>query len=193
MEKLDAEYWDSRYCEDNTPWDIGYASPAILDYFKNVDKESQILIPGAGYAHEAIELFKMGFKNVVVCDWAEHAIEKFANAHPEFPKNQLITGDFFELDGLYDYMIEQTFFCALPPPMRKEYVKKSHQLLKPNGILTGLLFATEFEKEGPPFGGTKTEYLSLFQSDFQILHMEISEKSIPPRMGNEFFVEIKKG
>jgi cyclopropane fatty-acyl-phospholipid synthase-like methyltransferase len=67
---------------------------------------------------------------------------------------KIILGDFFDHQEKYDIIVEQTFFCALPPTMRQHYVSKMHSLLKSNGLLIGLLFNRSFEKS-PPFGGNK--------------------------------------
>ena len=57
--------------------------------------------------------------------------------------------------------IEQTFFCAIDPQYRKDYVRQSNKLLKSKGKLVGLLFDFPIE-QGPPFGGSISEYKALF-------------------------------
>ena len=197
MKNLDKIYWSRRYEEDNTPWDIGQASQPLIAYLKTIqEKDLRILIPGAGYAHEAAFLFEHGFKNVFVCDWAEQALEVFHKRNPEFSKENLICENYFDLDLKVDLIIEQTFFCALPRNLRMKYVEKSAQLLqktsKTYGKLVGLLLAQEFKMDGPPFGGTPEEYNKLFSPHFKIEKMEISQNSIAPRAGRELFVTFKK-
>lgn len=188
---LSAQYWNQRYIDQNTPWDIGIPSPAIIKYLQEqVDKSTKILIPGAGKAHEAIWLHQNAYENVWVCDWAEDAFIHLKAAAPDFPDEKLICGDFFDLVLEIDLILEQTFFCALPPEKRKAYVKKTASLLSTDGKLAGLLFARPFPFQGPPFGGTKVEYRDLFQNDYDILQMEISQDSIGPRLGNELFIEL---
>jgi hypothetical protein len=85
-------------------------------------------------------------------------------------------------------ILEQTFFCALEPSLRKAYAEKIHSILNLDGKLVGVLFNCEFEKQGPPFGGTKSEYLTLFESYFEVHKMEDCYNSIQPRKGNELFV-----
>ena len=103
----------------------------------------------------------------------------------------MILGDFFEHQGEYDLILEQTFFCALPPSMRQNYVLKMHQLLAKDGILAGVLFDRYFES-GPPFGGSQTEYNLLFKEAFDSLKMETAHNSIAPRANSELFFELKK-
>jgi len=67
-----------------------------------------------------------------------------------------------------------------------------YELLNSGGKLTGLLFNKEFEKEGPPFGGTSAEYESLFQHHFEIKILEDCYNSIQPRAGSELFFKFVK-
>ena len=85
-------------------------------------------------------------------------------------------------------MIEQTFFCALDPKLRLDYIQKCKKLLHHNGKLVGVLFGVEFPIQGPPFGGTKDEYESDFSKYFEIEVLEPCYNSIKPRSGNELFI-----
>lgn len=193
MERLNKNYWNDRYEENNTPWDIGYASPPLTDYIDTLeDKNIRILIPGAGKGHEVAYLFNQGFQNVYVCDWAGKAFDDFYQIMPDFPGEQCLISDFFELEIEIDLIIEQTFFCAIDPSLREKYAQKTADLLADNGILAGLFFASEFPFEGPPFGGTRQEYHKIFNPYYQILEMDIAKKSIPPRQGNELFFRFQK-
>jgi len=186
--KLDQAFWKDKYKQQQTGWDIGYASPPIISYFDQVEtKDIKILIPGCGNAHEASSLFKMGFTNVYILDIVEETLHRFAEKTADFPKSQILCGDFFNLKGQFDIIIEQTFFCALLPDHRNEYVSKMKSLLKTGAKLVGVFFDIEFETQGPPFGGTKKEYEKLFSSSFTIKTLEKCYNSIPPRMGNELF------
>jgi copper chaperone CopZ len=100
-------------------------------------------------------------------------------------------GDFFKHQGKYDIIIEQTFFCALPPFLRQKYVWKMHHLLADDGILAGLLFNRTFEVS-PPFGGSKKEYELLFKNAFDVIKFETAQNSIAPRTNSELFIEFKK-
>lgn len=185
------EYWENRYVNDEIPWDIGYPSPALSSYFQKLQhKELKILIPGGGNSHEAEWLWKNGFKNVWVIDISSTALTNFHSRFPDFPKSQLLVQDFFTLDEKYDLILEQTFFCAISPDLRKDYVKTMHKLLKPHGKLIGLLFDFPLTESGPPFGGSKKEYQDLFADLFKIYRLEKSYNSIKPRNGKEFFFQF---
>jgi hypothetical protein len=95
---------------------------------------------------------------------------------------------FFQHEGQYDLILEQTFFCAINPALRKDYVAKMKTLLMPEGKLVGVLFDKEFDKEGPPFGGCKCEYEPLFKNDFHFKTFEACYNSAKPREGSELFM-----
>lgn len=188
---LDEKYWDNRWENQETAWDVGYASPAITDYMDRIeDKNISILIPGCGNAYEAEYLLKKGFQNITLIDIAPKAVEILKNKFRNDPQIQVILGDFFQHKGAYDLMLEQTFFCAIPPSMRQDYARKSAELLQPKGKIVGVMFDAVFEHPGPPFGGCQCEYKPIFEPFFEIKKMEECYNSIPPRKGSEVFVEM---
>lgn len=189
---LDAAYWEAQYEAKTTGWDLGQVSPPIQAYVDTVaDKNSRILIPGCGNSYEAEYLLEHGFTNITVIDIAPTPIAVLKEKFKNNPNIQIVLGDFFEHQGNYDLIIEQTFFCALPPTLRQKYVWKMHQLLAEEGILAGLLFNRMFES-GPPFGGSKEEYQKLFAAAFDFIKMDLSENSIAPRANSELFINLKK-
>jgi SAM-dependent methyltransferase len=189
---LDQAYWDAQYKAKATGWDLGTVSPPIQEFVDSIqDKNSAILIPGGGNSYEAEYLLQQGFTNITVIDIAPTLIAVLKQKFVNHPNINIILGDFFEHQGQYDWIIEQTFFCALPPTMRPKYVWKMHQLLAPKGKIVGLLFNREFE-EGPPFGGNKVEYINLFSGAFTIQKMEICPNSVAPRANSELFIELEK-
>lgn len=191
--KLDADYWEQRYREGNTGWDIGSPSTPLKEYIDQLeDTSKRILIPGAGNAYEAEYLHKKGFKNSYVIDFSRTALDNFKNRVPDFPDSHILQGDFFELQMTFDLILEQTFFCALDPELRPDYAKKMHELLEPKGKLAGLLFDFPLTSEGPPFGGSASEYQRYFQPLFQVKLLEKAYNSIPPREGKELFFTLLK-
>jgi len=191
--KLDKEYWEAKYRENKTGWDLGSVSPPLKQYIDQLkDKSIKILLPGAGNSYEAEYLFINGFKNIYVLDIAEVPLKNLKRRIPGFPEENLIQADFFEFEESFDLILEQTFFCALPIQKRSLYAKKMHQLLNKNGKLVGLLFNFKFPVEGPPFGGSKKEYLTYFSPHFEIEIFETCTNSILPRQGNELFFIFKK-
>jgi len=190
---MNKEYWNTRYKENQTGWDLGAVSPPLKSYIDQLDnKDLKILIPGAGNAYEAAYLFQQGFNHIYICDIAQQPLNSFAERNPGFPKEHILLQDFFSINTTFDLILEQTFFCALPVSMRPNYVQKTFDLLNPEGVLAGLLFDVQFENEGPPYGGNREEYLNYFRSHFNIEILEKAINSIAPRLDNELFFKFRK-
>lgn len=194
MEKLDQAYWNQLYQQQETRWDIGYPSTPLKEYIDQLnDKNISILIPGCGNSYEAEYLLQNGFTDVTVVDISTMPTEAIRKKLAKYLGKELtvITGNFFDLKGQFDILLEQTFFCALSPLLRSDYVKQTHALLKPGGKLVGVMFNRDFE-DGPPFGGSIGEYRPLFEEKFRIEKMEACYNSIQPRSGTEVFVKMIK-
>ena len=189
---LDKNFWDSKYKTNSTGWDLGEVSPPIKDFIDKLeDKSLKILMPGCGNSYEAEYLLLKGFTNITLIDIAPSLVENLQTKFQGQDAINVILGDFFEHQSAYDLIIEQTFFCALPPIVRMQYVSKMYQLLETDGMLVGLLFNRSFE-QGPPFGGNRDEYIALFSPMFELVHIEICQNSIPPRAQNELWFEFRK-
>lgn len=192
---LDADYWSKRFEMQDTPWDIGHVSTPLKEYIDQLTNRQQaILIPGCGNGYEAAYLLANGFTNVTVVDISAVLTQQLAARFADYAGKQLniVTADFFSLQGQFDLVLEQTFFCALTPTLRKDYVAQMHRLLKAGGKLAGLLFNKIFDKPGPPFGGSMEEYRALFGPLFHIKTMAPCHNSIAPRAGAECFVIMEK-
>ena len=193
MMQLSEEFWNNRYLEKDTGWDLGTISTPLKEYIDQIsDKNTRILIPGGGNSHEAEYLFLNGFKNVSVIDFSKTALNNIKNRIPEFPNSQLIHADFFSLNQTFDLVIEQTFFCAINPTLRAKYASKMNEVLEEKGKLVGLLFDAKLNEKHPPFGGNKEEYLGYFNPYFQIKIMENCYNSNDKRKNQELFINFIK-
>lgn len=193
-DKLDKDYWNNRYLQNQAGWDIGAISTPLKNYIDQLtDKSISILIPGCGNAYEAEYLLQQGFYNLTLVDLAPSLVNGLREKFKSFEERgfQVICDDFFELRSHYDLILEQTFFCALEPALRQSYANKMADLINPGGKLVGVLFNRDFEG-GPPFGGSKEEYIALFRQKFNIKIMDDCYNSIPPRAGTELFIIIGK-
>lgn len=191
------EFWSENYYNDATPWDLSGISTPLKSYFDQLtDKNLSILIPGAGLGHEAAYLHHRGFTEVTFMDFSEKAAKIFRENNPSFPENRILTADFFEFNGQYDLIVEQTFFCAFEPSreMREQYAEKMHDLIREDGKLVGLWwdFPLNPDKENPPYGGSYAEYISLFKDIFTIETFEKCYNSMPERQDLEFFGILQK-
>ncbi|HLP10686.1 MAG TPA: methyltransferase domain-containing protein [Flavobacteriales bacterium] len=184
-------YWTERWKTGETQWDIGYPSTPLKEYIDQLtNKNMHILLPGAGNAWEGIYLIEQGFTNTIILDISPEPLERLKNQY-NIPAKNLVHADYFEHNGQYDLILEQTFFCALDPSLRKKYVEKTHSLLKPGGKLAGVLFNAELNTDHPPFGGNQKEYEELFKPCFN-MRIENCYNSIKPRQNRELFIQFAK-
>lgn len=191
--QFDEAYWTQRYQQHQTGWDLGQVSPPLRAYLDQLrDKELTILIPGSGNSYEAAYLYNIGFKKVCIVDISKAPLKHFAMKNPQFPEKQILNVDFFDLQGRYDLILEQTFFCALSPDLRTRYAEKVLTLLRPGGKLVGVLFDDPLYDDHPPFGGNREEYLHYFLPRFHVRKFERCYNSVKPRMGRELFMILEK-
>lgn len=181
------DYWNSRWKEGKTGWDLGMPSPPLLHLIQSLhpSKNSRILIPGCGNAWEAEWLAANGFTDITLVDIAPDLCSQLEQRFAQTPAITVRCMDFFDLEGPYDLVLEQTFFCAILPELRGAYVEKMHALLAEHGILAGVLFDTLFPFDGPPFGGHADDYRALFGEQFQHVQIMACIHSAAPRAGTE--------
>lgn len=189
MAFLDRNYWTERYFSGKMGWDIGYASPPLVQYLDQIEnKDIRVLIPGAGSGYEAVYSWRSGFADTHILDFSNEPLERFKSSISGFPVEQVHQEDFFKHSGKYDLILEQTFFCALDPTLREDYAKKMKELLKPGGKLAGVWFDRKFDFDGPPFGAGAAEYKALFEKYFEVKTSGRCYNSIPERVGSEVFM-----
>lgn len=191
--KLNSTYWTGRYQAGHTGWDIGSPSTPLAAYIDHLeDRSLRILVPGAGYGYEVAYLAEQGFENVTVVDLSPAPYEHGNYDLPRKMGYELIVDNFFDIEGGYDLILEQTFFCALPPALRSQYVDQMAKLLAPAGKLRGVLFNIDFDREGPPFGGSEEEYRDCFGPYFESLEIDPCYNSIGPRQGSECWLQATR-
>ena len=189
---FNANFWNERYQTQQTGWDLKSPSTPLKEYIDQIeDKSIRILIPGCGNAYEAEYLIEKGFTNITLVDISDILVTTIREKFKDYPQVKVLNQDFFTLEDSYDLILEQTFFCALNPELRPSYAEKMSQLLSSDGKLVGVLFNREFGNPFPPFGGTMEEYKALFSQLFEIRTMDLCYNSIPPRAGNELFIQLQ--
>ena len=164
-----------------------------MDYIDQLaDKEIKVLVPGCGNGHEVKYLHDKGFNRVTVVDISAEPIKTLMLECPDWQAKAFIVDNFFNINGQFDLIIEQTFFCALSPQLRHDYARQVYDLLAPGGKLVGVLFNVPFPGNNPPFGGTKEEYYQYFKDRFKFKVFEDCTNSIQPRAGEELFINLVK-
>ena len=191
------QFWEDLYQTNYDKWDLKEATPI----FKKLATElplGRVCIIGCGRGYDAIEFAKKGFQ-VTAIDFAPSAISSLKNmANLIDVSLESIRKDLFELlpeyHNSFDYVLEQTCFCAIHPSRRKEYEIIVKGILKMGGHLVGLWFPLDKDsaEEGPPYGTSIEEVKSTFDAGWKVIKEEFSEYSIKPRKGREKLVVFKK-
>ena len=150
------------------------------------------MVPGAGHGYEPAYLYQKGFLNTFYLDFSKKAIEKFKTRYPDFPEDQILSDDFFNISGQYDMIVELAFFTSIVPEKRTDLARKIYELLKSGGKYVGLFFNHTFDKDYPPFGAIKENYLELVKDLFRVKKLEPAYNSIKPRAGKELFFIFEK-
>ncbi len=194
LDLMNPAYWDFRYANNQTGWDVGYASPPLSNYVKQIEnKDIAVLIPGCGNAYEAEYLLQQGFTNIHLLDFSSEAVKHLHSRFEKYKQQiKIIQADFFAHQGQYDLVLEQTFITTVSPERRKSFAQKIAGLVKPGGKYAGVFFNLHFEVN-PPYGGSADEYIALFSENFTIKTIQPCYNSIMPRKDEElFFIFTRK-
>ena len=192
-----SQFWEDIYLENDTGWDLKGVTP-FFDSISNELIQGKVCILGCGRGYDAIMFAEKGF-DVTAVDFAPTPISELNKL--AIQKSVIITtvqDDIFSLvekfPDTFDYVIEQTCFCAIDPNRRKEYETLVRTILKPDGKLVGLWFPLDKSQEegGPPFGTTIYEVKSIFNSGWKIEKEEFPSQSVEPRKGREKLIIFKK-
>lgn len=190
------EDWQRHYDEGDLGWDLGQVAPPFIRLFEsNAILPGKTLVPGCGRGHEVIYLTENGFE-VTAVDYSSGAVNHLKSTVQERKlKCKVLHMDFFGIDsthnGVYDLLIEQTFFCAISPEQRTSYVSTVARALKQGGMLAGLFYHTGKEG-GPPFNTTREDILKHFSDSFEIQQLSKSEDSAEQRKNKEWLVILVK-
>ena len=192
-----SQFWEDIYLENDTGWDLRGVTP-FFDSISNELIQGKVCILGCGRGYDAIMFAEKGF-DVTAVDFAPTPISELNKL--AIQKSVIITtvqDDIFSLvekfPDTFDYVIEQTCFCAINPNRRKEYETLVRTILKPDGKLVGLWFPLDKSQEegGPPFGTTIYEVKSIFNSGWKIEKENFPSQSVEPRKGREKLIIFKK-
>lgn len=199
MNVNDRNYWNDKYISNEFKWDLGYPTPIFQDWsHKNKNNiKRKICIPGCGRGHDAIYLAKNGFE-VYAFDFSIEAIKYLKKKSKEEKVNiNLFCEDFFlikdKFNNFFDYILEYTFYCAILPERRGEYINKCYKILRDKGRIIAIMLPINIDSNnGPPFNVIKQELTDNFISRFNILKIIKSPLSIKARSQFELYVEYQK-
>lgn len=190
------EDWQRHYEEDDLGWDLGQVAPPFVKLWEEEKLPlGKVLIPGCGRGHEVVFLAENGFE-VTAIDFSDGAVTYLRKVLSDRSlAGEVLHQDFFSLDeshhSLYDLMIEQTFFCAISPWQRADYVKNVARVLKPGGLLVGLFYHTD-KQGGPPYNTTREDIESHFSDDFEVLELDKTHLSAEQRTDKEWLAILRR-
>lgn len=191
------KFWDEKYLLQNTGWDLEGPTPVFENIAKTISK-GKLCILGCGKGYDAILFAENDFK-VTAVDFAPEAIKSLNNLVNKKPENlKVLQKDIFKLNKdffeYFDYVIEQTCFCAIHPSRRLNYIQLVTNILKKNGKLIGLWFPLDknISEAGPPYGISVKEIKSYFNKKWKVEKEEFSKLSVSSRTGREKLIIFKK-
>lgn len=192
--------WESCYLEGTTPWDKGAPSPPLSWWLQEHKGglAGKALVPGCGIGHDVAHLIQHGLDAHGV-DLSPTAVDRARAAYPQWA-DRFHLGDLFALPsdwaGSFDFVVEHTCLCALPPEWRAAYAGTVFSLLKPGGYLAGVWFINpEMDpgENGPPFGISTEELDRLFpDGPWEIVMDEVPPVAYEGREGRERVRVLRK-
>ena len=193
----DFDFWENIYKNNDTGWDLGGVTPIFSDMAHEL-KPGKLIILGCGRGYDAITFAKQNF-DVTAVDFAPSAV-KFLEGLCLINKVKvnIIQDDIFSLNekfkNNFDFVIEQTCFCAIDPNRRNEYEQLVYNILKYNGSLIGTWYPLDkkLDDGGPPYGVSISRLKSIFQKNWVIDKESYSDRSVRSRRGKEKLITFKK-
>lgn len=194
-EPSESEFWSQCYQNKDTGWNLNQPAPALVDMLPRLKlPKSKVLVLGSGHGHDAAHFAEQGHL-VTAVDFSAEAITAAKKLYGHYSNLQFVEKDIFELESSYhnsfDIIFEQACYCAVNPARRTELTKLWKKLLRENGQIIAVLFATE-KRIGPPFGGSEWEIRQRLKKSFNFLFWGRWQTSLPNRMGRELFIFAQK-
>lgn len=113
---------------------------------------------------------------VIAIDISPTAIENCKREN-KIDNLKFIEVDFFNLDldlGSFDFIFDQTFFCAIDPKIRKDWGKKMKEIVGLNGYLLTVIYPLPRDASqdidlttGPPFEVNFASYENVLKPEFE--------------------------
>ena len=195
VNKLD--FWEDIYKKDDIGWDLNGPTPTFEKIALKL-KPGKVIILGCGRGHDAITFAKLGFE-VTAVDFAPSAVTYLKSlCNKKNVKVNIIQNDIFllskSLNNYFDYVIEQTCFCAIDPKRRGQYERLIYRILRPYGRLIGLWYPIykPFKNGGPPWGVSISNLKDIFRKKFQITEESFPELSVKKRKNREKLIIFEK-
>lgn len=190
------EFWNGKYADESTPWDLGNVSPPVRKMVQTEFPDSgRVMIPGAGRGYEALYLAHRGYR-VTAVDYADEAVRFLREAcEREGVAIDVQQRDIFDVPPdqheVFDILLEQTCFCAIDPRDRARYETMAHTLLKPGGRLIGVFMEVPFD-DGPPYNCPLDVVRGFFPPDRWRFDSTAPVDPPEPRPGPEYYLNYTR-
>jgi SAM-dependent methyltransferase len=177
--------WNEAYETGDTPWDKGAAAPPLREFLGRRPIHGTVLVPGCGTGHDVRLLAQQGAQ-VTGLDLAPAGIEQ-ARRFPRVGNEIYHCGDFLDLESgwqaRFDWVVEHTCLCALPPAARSDYAASVAAALKPGGHFLGIFYreVMDYDGSGPPHPITAGDLEALFAEAFELLEAYTPAQTYPSR------------
>ncbi|MCL2207903.1 MAG: TPMT family class I SAM-dependent methyltransferase [Fibromonadales bacterium] len=193
------QYWEMLYEGGKDIWDLGEATPALLDFFKHPScpETGEVFVPAAGKGWDAGAWAERGH-NVVAVDFCSSAFDALERLSASNSNLKALNKDIFllnsrnlkQFDIIYDYFA----FNSVHPGRRDEYVEMWLRMLKDDGFLIGFFCPLSSEKYGecPPYSISGKELEARLKDIFEIKQRIVPKKSAKDRTGKEEIWLLRK-
>lgn len=181
-------FWQQRWQNGETPWDHGEPAPPFREFTERHGVPyGEVLIPGCGSGHD-VRLFAELGAQVTGMDIAPEALAVAARLNPH-SRVRYLEGDILHPDtalyGRFDWILEHTCLCALPPQHWPAYAEGVRRLLRAGGRYAAIFYRRPHDPDGPPFGISAEQIDSLFRAGFVELDAWTPSRAYPSRQGRE--------
>jgi cyclopropane fatty-acyl-phospholipid synthase-like methyltransferase len=189
------QYWEMLYEQGKDDWDLGEASPALLEFFEHPDcpKGGDVLIPGAGRGWDAQAWAKRGH-SVVAIDFCSSAFDILEKLSDKISNLTALNTDMFLLNPCdkkncgkkFDIIYDYCSFNSIHTGRRDEYIEMLFRMIKDDGLLIGFFFplSDERSKENPPYSISRSELEVRFNGIFEIENKIVPKKSAKDKSGD---------
>lgn len=194
--------WQSHYERNETPWDRGGPSPALLDWLAEHRMSGRVLVPGCGHGHDLTALAGSGAGEVHGLDIAPGAVALAQERTAGLAGVVVELGDLFALPdttpaGGYEWMFEHTCFCAIPRERRDDYVRAAAHALRPGGHLLAVFYLRPWDEgedqdQGPPFRSEVEELDARFAPYFEAITSAVPQRAYAGREGKELLRLLRR-
>jgi len=185
---MQPDFWHDRWREGRIGFHQDKPTPLLLEHWPalGVAPGTKVFVPLAGksldlawFAAQGHRVLGVELSQLAVEQFfAEHGLEPARRTsrygtHYEAGGTELICGDVFGLDAEAlagcDAVFDRAALIALPPDLRRRYVRDLHARL-PQGC-RGLLVTLEYpqhQKDGPPFSVAEAEVREAYGRDWEV-------------------------